>query len=90
MVRFDYSFPNVDAETRRKIYDVIFDRNIQTYSGGGGDGSNNSGIKYIPASEVEGLRQRLAAFGLVEVGCLESLDDFLKEELGEDAAPFLG
>jgi hypothetical protein len=96
MVRFDYSFPNVDAKTRLKIYDAIYDRNIQTYSGGGGDGSNNSGVKYIPASEVEGLRQRLAAFGFVEVGqsesseSLESLDDFLEEELGEDASPFLG
>ena len=69
MVRFDYSFPDVDDKTRRKIYDVIFDRNIQTYSGGGVayDGSNNSGVKYIPASEVEGIRQRLVAFGLTEV-----------------------
>jgi hypothetical protein len=67
MVRVDYSFPDVDDKTRRKIYDVIFDGEIKRYRGGGGDGSTNSGVMYVPADQVEGIRQRLVAFGLTEV-----------------------
>jgi hypothetical protein len=66
MVRLDYSFPDVNDAQRRKIYDILFDVGLKTFRGGGGDGSTNSGVVYISASEVEGLRQRLSEAGLVE------------------------
>lgn len=67
MVRFDYSFPDVDDKTRRKIYEVIFDPKYALLPGGGGDGSNNSGVKYVTAEMAEEIRGRLVALGLIEV-----------------------
>lgn len=67
LVRVDYSFPNVDHETRSKIYDVIFDREIEIIRGGGGDGSTNSGVMYIAPHELDALRKRLESLGLQEV-----------------------
>ena len=68
MIRVDYSFPNVDEKQRSKIYDVIFDPDlsVKKFRGGGGDGSNNSGVMYIPVDEVDKLRQRLSELGLSE------------------------
>lgn len=66
MVRFSYSFPDVDQQHRTKIYNIIHDMNVKRFRGGYGDGSDNSGSFYIPESEVENLRQRLLVEGLVE------------------------
>lgn len=67
MVRVDYSFPDVDQKTRTRIYNIIHDMNLTRYRGGGGDGSTNSGVMYVPAEEVDGLRQRLTEAGMKEI-----------------------
>lgn len=66
MVRFDYSFPDVDQKTRSKIYEVIYDPKYALLPGGGGDGSKNRGAKYITAEMAEEIRDRLVTLGLTE------------------------
>ncbi len=66
MVRLDYSFPDVDDKTRSKIYDILHDRKYVRFRGGGGDGSNNSGVSYLTLADALELRERLSEAGLIE------------------------
>lgn len=68
MVKFDYSFPNVDSTTRKIIYDIIYDKNnIQHFGGGFGDGSNNSGSMYVSHETALFLQDKLKQFGIVKL-----------------------
>jgi hypothetical protein len=62
LVRFEYSFPNVDKEKRRQIYDILYSKDLHPQSCYG-DGSNNSGYFFIPEEQVEVLKQRLQDAG---------------------------
>lgn len=77
MIRVDYSFPNVDEKKRSIIYDIIYDRSIEKFHGGWGDGSNNSGCFYISTKSAEALKEKLAEHGVVKyfTGYQEWIDD---------------
>lgn len=61
LVRVDCSFPNVDEATRLQISKVLYDKHLDRFGGGGGDG--NSSVFYIPANQVDWLREKLLALG---------------------------
>lgn len=74
MVRVCLSYPNVNEKERLDVSKVIYDREINRFRGGGGGPYEIT--MYIPADEVEGLRQRLIDLDLGFVQ-YEELDDSL-------------